>query len=88
MPERRYLRRFQEEVRTHQIHMVELGSAFWIRHLAFRDFLRASPENAADYAALKIDLAQRFQHDREAYMDGKDAFIKRLEALALRGSHA
>ena len=43
-----------------------------IRYLAdqdelyFRDYLRAYPEAAAEYAALKQQLAQRFRHDRDA----------------------
>jgi GrpB-like predicted nucleotidyltransferase (UPF0157 family) len=44
--------------------------------LAFRDRLRADSRLAADYAALKHRLAERHRDDREAYTDGKDAFIR------------
>ncbi len=46
--------------------------------LAFRDRLRSGPEVAAEYAALKQDLAERFADDREAYTDAKSDFVRRL----------
>ena len=54
------------------------------RHLAFRDYLRAYPTARDAYAALKIELARQHPTDISAYMDGKDALIKQLEAEALR----
>src|SRR5690242_16455065 len=52
-PDRRYFRKGTNGVRSHQIHMVEIGSDFWERHLLFRDYLRDHPDAANDYAALK-----------------------------------
>jgi len=46
------------------------------QHLRFRDYLRAHPEAATAYQALKIYLAQRFPKDREAYTGGKHDFIR------------
>jgi GrpB-like predicted nucleotidyltransferase (UPF0157 family) len=43
--------------------------------VGFRDHLRAHPETAAEYAALKHALAARHANDREAYTDGKAGFI-------------
>jgi GrpB-like predicted nucleotidyltransferase (UPF0157 family) len=83
MPERRYFRRMESARRSHQIHMVERGGDFWVRHLAFRDFLSTNPQHANDYGRLKMELAARFRDDRDGYMDGKDKFIKNLEALAM-----
>ncbi|MEX2214573.1 MAG: GrpB family protein [Phycisphaeraceae bacterium] len=54
------------------------------RHVAFRDYLRAHPEAAAEYAALKRKLAGQHETDREAYTDAKDEFIQRIDALALK----
>ncbi len=67
--------------RTHHLHIVEAGSDSLRRHLAFRDALRADPALCRAYAALKRDLANRFQTDRAAYTENKTAFIER----ALRG---
>ena len=61
--------------RTHHIHMIEPDSLLWER-LLFRDYLRQHPDEAANYAQLKHDLAQRFSTDREAYTSGKTKYIK------------
>jgi len=55
-----------------------------MRHLAFRDFMRAHPELANQYGELKRALADAHPFDIEAYMDGKDRFVKEIEARALR----
>jgi GrpB-like predicted nucleotidyltransferase (UPF0157 family) len=52
--------------------------------LAYRDYLRAHPAVAAEYGVLKAELARRFPEDIYGYMDGKDAFVKRVEHDALR----
>lgn len=83
MPERRYFRRFVEGVRTHQIHMVEVDTPFWARHLAFRDHLIGHEDARDRYGALKRDLAIRYAGDRGAYTDAKTDFIRGIEALAL-----
>jgi GrpB-like predicted nucleotidyltransferase (UPF0157 family) len=84
IPQRRYFRRNNAAgVRTHQIHAFQIGSPAITRHLAFRDFLRAHPEIALQYSDLKRRLADSHPNDIEAYMDGKDAFVKEIEARAL-----
>jgi GrpB-like predicted nucleotidyltransferase (UPF0157 family) len=87
LPERRYFRRpAGQEFRgggTHHVHVVEATSGFWRRHIAFRDHLRAHPEAAAEYAALKRDLAARFGADREGYTEAKTDFIRGIETKAL-----
>jgi GrpB-like predicted nucleotidyltransferase (UPF0157 family) len=45
--------------------------------IAFRDALRGSPALAADYEALKLELAERFRDDREAYTEAKTEFVTR-----------
>jgi len=83
MPYRRFFRKFQGEERTHHIHMVAIGSEFWNRHLAFRNYLRSHDEAAAQYAALKRELAQREWDDMNDYADAKTTFIRSIEAKAL-----
>ncbi len=69
--------------RTHHIHMVEPetyrdpkneAALFWDR-LLFRDYLRAHPDEARRYEAVKRDLAARFPEDREGYTDGKTEYV-------------
>ena len=80
---RRYFRK-GEDNRTHQMHMFQFDNVQEIdRHLAVRDYLRKHPEAARAYGDLKAKLALRHPEDIEAYMNGKDAFVKELEKKAL-----
>jgi GrpB-like predicted nucleotidyltransferase (UPF0157 family) len=60
--------------RTHHVHVTETDGEMW-RRLAFRDWLRAHPEQARSYGELKRRLAAEHPTDREAYTDAKAAFI-------------
>jgi len=77
-PERRYLHRIVEGQHTHHLHIVEPGSEFYRVQLLFRDHLRAHPQVAAEYTALKVRLAEQYRLDREAYTDSKSAFIQNI----------
>jgi GrpB-like predicted nucleotidyltransferase (UPF0157 family) len=72
-----------ERPRTHHLHVCESGGRHERRHLAVRDFLRAHPDEAAEYEALKRRLAAAHPEDRLAYIEGKDPFMATLEAQAL-----
>ena len=63
------------ELPRHHLYVCAAGSAALQAHLALRDALRADPEPAAAYAALKRELAQRYRDDRDSYAEGKSAFI-------------
>jgi len=67
--------------RTHHLHIVEADSTLWERVL-FRDYLRSHPEEAHQYAALKHQLAECFQTDREAYTNAKTDYIQAIMAKA------
>jgi GrpB-like predicted nucleotidyltransferase (UPF0157 family) len=62
--------------RTHHLHLIPTSSPRYLDELAFRDRLRADPDLAREYAALKRDLAARFPDDRDAYTDAKADFIQ------------
>ena len=66
------------EVRTHHLHLVPFASALWGERLAFRDRLRADRALALEYEALKRRLAAEHALDREAYTEGKAAFVERV----------
>ncbi len=67
--------------RTHHVHMAPRGHRAW-EGLAFRDHLRAHPEDAARYAALKSRLAALHEGDREAYTEAKAAFVQEIVTRA------
>ncbi|PSO50565.1 MAG: hypothetical protein BRC40_15410 [Cyanobacteria bacterium QH_8_48_120] len=48
------------------------------RELLFRDYLIEHPAEAARYEALKRELADQFPTNREAYTNGKNAFIDEI----------
>lgn len=85
MPERRYFQKgmFPKEQHYH-LHMVELDSDFWRRHLLFRDYLRTHPGIAEQYYELKKKLAAEYGSDREGYTDAKTSFIESTVAKARR----
>jgi GrpB-like predicted nucleotidyltransferase (UPF0157 family) len=65
------------------LHLCPAGSRWEARHVWFRDRLRAHPDEREAYAALKRDLAAAHARDMHTYSDGKNDFIRRLEALEL-----
>jgi GrpB-like predicted nucleotidyltransferase (UPF0157 family) len=60
--------------RSHHVHVTEREGELWQR-LAFRDYLRAHPEEAEAYERLKRRLATEHRTDREAYTDAKSAYV-------------
>ena len=86
--DRRYFRKCDAHgTRTHHLHVFLEGSRHIDRHLAFRDYLRVHPQEAAAYSALKQSLMADGPLSWDAYLDGKDAFIKEAEAKALAWFH-
>lgn len=84
IPGRRYFRKDDSSgIRTHHVHAFAHRSPQVPRHLAFRDYLIAHAETARAYSNLKRRLVQTCNGDIEAYMDGKNLFIKDVERKAL-----
>jgi GrpB-like predicted nucleotidyltransferase (UPF0157 family) len=77
-PGRFYFSKDTGGVRTHHVHACAEGHPQVADLLAVPDYLRSHPERAAQYGALKRDLAERHRHDNISYMRGKDAFVKAL----------
>ena len=71
---------------THHVHVVVAGGDEEWRTLAFRDYLRSHLEAAREYAALKQELAARFNastfESQQHYARAKTAFVERVLALA------
>lgn len=56
------------------------------RHLLFRDYLRAHPDEARRYGDLKRELAARHVTDIDAYVNGKTAFVRSILQKAGAGA--
>ncbi|MBI5273772.1 MAG: GNAT family N-acetyltransferase [Chlamydiales bacterium] len=79
VPERRFFQKTSSDgIRTHHIHLVEINSNWWKRHLAFRDYLRNHPDAARDYENLKKSLAKK-HCDSNDYAMAKTEFIRKIE---------
>ena len=83
LPGRRYFIKGTERVRTHHIHIYQKGHPDINRHLAFRDYLYVFPDKAKEYQTLKLRLVEKNQGDKNAYINGKNEFIKKIEREAL-----
>ena len=62
--------------RTHHVHVRTPEDAR--PALVFCDYLRAHPDEAARYAALKRELAARHSTDRDAYTEGKARYVDEI----------
>jgi len=72
------------ERRTHHIHITQPDGEMWQRRLAFRDYLRANPDEALRYGTLKRDLAARYPADRERYTDAKTEYVEEVHRKMAR----
>ena len=64
----------------HHLYVCVEGASELRRHVAFRDYLRAHPSEAAEYGDLKRALAVRYPWDRTRYGDAKSPFVTRILA--------
>ena len=60
---------------AHNLYLCPHGSTGLRNHLAVRDYLRAHPLVARAYGELKTELARRYAHDIDAYVEGKSRFL-------------
>ena len=85
LPGRRYCTRSDATTGTRlsQLHCYEDGSPEIIRHLAFRDYLREHPGVAAEYDREKVRCQKRHPDNSHDYGDCKEAWISKVEVIAL-----
>lgn len=85
IPGRRFFRKGGDN-RTHHVHIFEQGNEEINRHLNFRDYMIAHPEEARRYSQLKEDLAKKFPTSIEKYIEGKNDYIKEIDRKAEKWS--
>ncbi len=77
-----YVLETEDQVRTHQIHILIFDSLQWHNYVDFRDYMNAFPEKAAEYEALKQRLAAECDNVQTSYTDGKQEYMKKTLAQA------
>lgn len=82
LPFRRYFQKNDAAGnRTHQIHLVNYPSAWWERHILFRNYLRQHSNYAKEYETHKLTLAKQFD-DTGLYAEAKNEFCRKIDKLA------
>ncbi|HBE76472.1 MAG TPA: hypothetical protein DDW65_01630 [Firmicutes bacterium] len=81
VPGRHFFAKGSRENRTHFLHIEELHGELWKNHILFRDYLREHREAVIEYAELKIELAKKYENDRDTYTIEKAGFIRRILAM-------
>lgn len=71
----------------HHLYLCPEGSPALRRHILFRDYLRAHPDVARDYAEHKRELAALHHGDRSKYQDAKAGFIDSIFEKAEEIAH-
>ena len=69
---------FEKDIRTHHIHVVRWNAGPWKNYIRFRDYLRAFPDKAEKYAAVKEKLAMMYPDNRMAYTQGKADIVENI----------
>ncbi|MDX5476138.1 MAG: GrpB family protein [Bacillaceae bacterium] len=81
IPKRRFFIKGGDN-RTHHVHFYEEGNEEIARHLAFRDYMIAHPEEAIKYSELKQTLAEKSPTNITKYIEGKNNYIKAIDDKA------
>ncbi|MBT7609647.1 MAG: GrpB family protein [Bacteriovoracaceae bacterium] len=76
-----FIKRNDEGIRTHHVHLAEEEHNFWDR-LYFREYLKQNRDEARKYFQLKDELCKKYPTDREAYTEGKSNYVKEVTAVA------
>lgn len=70
------------EIRTYHLNLTEPTSGFWKNQLAFRDYLRAHKQLAAEYIELKKHIAEEHARTKVLNREAKTEFVKKVLSLA------
>ena len=61
------------------LHLVHAGEQ---KEVLFRDYLRAHPDDAKQYEALKLSLWKPYEHDRDGYTEAKTGLVEKMMCKA------
>jgi len=81
-PHMMFVKGYTEEGFKGQVFHVHVRYSGDWDELYFRDYLLSHPKTATAYGRLKLELEQKYEHNRDAYTNAKTNFIKRICKLA------
>jgi GrpB-like predicted nucleotidyltransferase (UPF0157 family) len=67
----------------HHLYVCPKHSFELMKETVFRDYMKTHKRDRERLCALKWSLCEKFNNDRQAYMDGKDALVKEIMQKAL-----
>ena len=76
-----YDRKEKAHLMEHHLYVCHKDSPELKRHLALRDFLRNNPEYRDKYSRIKIEMAKKYPHDIDEYINGKEPVILEIYKL-------
>ena len=71
------------DLTTHHLYVCDKNNEALKNHIAFREFLKTHKEYADKLAVLKWELAEKYDNDRQLYMDGKAALCEEITEKAI-----
>jgi len=71
-----FKRNFKNEFMDYHMYVCPKNSRELARHIVFRDYLRKYKTAADEYGKLKIQLAEKYRHDIDLYIEGKHDFLE------------
>lgn len=71
----------EEETRRYHIHLTYPTSNEWKELIGFRDYLKAHPETAVEYAQIKKQAAALANQDGKQYRKMKETIIQKIKAF-------
>jgi GrpB-like predicted nucleotidyltransferase (UPF0157 family) len=69
---------------AHHLYVCPKDSFELKKETAFRDYMKTHKRDRERLNALKWFLAEKFNNDRQLYIDGKDALVKEITEKALK----
>lgn len=73
-----FIKELAPEVRSVNLHVVEIGDLQWKNYLDFRNILQTDKGLRVRYAKSKDELKKKYPDDRKSYTSGKSVFIKKV----------
>ncbi|OGN97033.1 MAG: hypothetical protein A2Y89_03960 [Chloroflexi bacterium RBG_13_51_18] len=78
----------KQSLPAHHLYVCLRHSQALKEQTAFREYLKKNQADAKRLSALKWSLAEKFNNDRQLYIDGKDAMVKEITEKALKQTNS